>query len=102
MPIELERERLITFGQLARKLPSRRNGRPVHGSTIHRWRHPGVGGVRLEAIRIGGAWHTSWEAFQRFCEQLTRGQENEAAAEIGGASDVEHDQVNAELDAEKW
>jgi hypothetical protein len=27
--------------------------------------------VRLEAIRVGGKWVTSREAFERFCEALT-------------------------------
>ena len=42
------------------------------------------------------------DADARHGHSHARGHENEAAAEIGGASDVEHDQVNAELDAEKW
>jgi hypothetical protein len=40
-------------------LPRKRRDRPVHASTVHRWRHPGVNGVRLEAVRIGGSWCTS-------------------------------------------
>jgi hypothetical protein len=27
--------------------------------------------VRLQCIRVGGAWLTSMEAFQRFCERLS-------------------------------
>lgn len=102
MPIELERERLITFGQLARRLPSRRNGRSVHVSTIHRWRHPGVDGVRLEAVRIGGAWHTSWEKFQRFCDELTRNEETDTAPGSSDISDAENERANVELDAANW
>jgi hypothetical protein len=64
-------EHLLTLSQLARPLPCRRNERPVHPATIHRWRHPGVRGVRLECVRIGGIWHTSMEAFQRFCNRLS-------------------------------
>lgn len=64
-------ERVLTLSQLARRLPRSRNDRPVHPSTIHRWRHPGVRGVRLECLRIGGIWHTSLEALQRFCERLS-------------------------------
>lgn len=62
MPIDIT-QKLVSFAELARALPRRRRNRPVHVSTIHRWRQRGVDGVRLEAIRIGGAWHTSWEAF---------------------------------------
>lgn len=64
-------EKLITFTELARRLPRRRRGRPVHVSTIFRWRSPGVRGVKLEATRVGGSWATSWPAFERFCDRLT-------------------------------
>jgi hypothetical protein len=64
-------EQLLTLAQLAKRIPRRRRERPVHPSTVHRWRRPGIRGVRLECIRVGGAWHTSLEAFQRFCEQLS-------------------------------
>lgn len=70
MAIEFKNERLITFKQLIQSLPTR-NGRPVHISTIHRWRSRGSKSVRLEAIRVGGSWMTSHEAFQRFCDHLT-------------------------------
>jgi hypothetical protein len=69
--ISVANEQLLTLSQLAKRLPRHRNDRPVHPSTCHRWRSPGVRGVRLECVRIGGIWHTSWEAFQRFCECLT-------------------------------
>ncbi len=69
--ISVANEQLLTLSQLAKRLPRHRNDRPVHPSTCHRWRSPGVRGVRLECLRIGGIWHTSWQAFQRFCERLT-------------------------------
>jgi hypothetical protein len=69
--IDVTTEQVLTFSQLAKRLPRRRRDRPTSASTIHRWRCPGVRGVRLEAIRLGGAWCTSLEAFQRFCEALT-------------------------------
>ena len=64
-------EHILTLAQLARRLPARRLGRPVHVSTLHRWRNTGVRGVRLECVRIGGMWHTSLEAYQRWVERLT-------------------------------
>lgn len=70
MAIEFKSEKLITFRQLTQTLP-KRDGRSVHISTIHRWRSRGSKGVRLEAIRVGGSWLTSHEAFQRFCDRLT-------------------------------
>lgn len=69
--ISVASEQLLTLSQLAKRLPRHRNDRPVHPSTCHRWRSPGVRGVRLECVRIGGIWHTSWESFQRFCDLLT-------------------------------
>lgn len=78
MTIDPKTETLISFSELAASLPSRRQNRPVHIATIHRWRSPGLKGFRLDAIRVGGAWCTTWEAFSRFCGQLT-------AHETGGA-----------------
>lgn len=77
MSIDPSLEKLISFHELARSLPSRRNGRPLHVSTIHRWRSRGLGGIRLEAVRIGGAWHSSEEAFSRFTARLTARAESE-------------------------
>lgn len=71
MPYEIMQERLLTFAELARSLPRRRGDRPVHVATIHRWRSRGLRRIRLEAIRVGGAWHTSREAFCRFVHRLT-------------------------------
>ena len=45
-----------------------------HPSTIHRWRHPGVRGVRLETVRIGGVHHTSLSCLRRFFATLSEGQ----------------------------
>lgn len=68
---DITQEQLLTFRDLARSLPCRRGDRPVHVATIHRWRSRGLNGIRLEAMRIGGAWTTSREAFRRFVDRLT-------------------------------
>ena len=58
-------EPLLVFSEIARKLgPS--NGRPLHVSTLNRWRDAGIAGIKLEAIRLGGRWATSLEAVDRF------------------------------------
>lgn len=71
MAIDIQQEQLVSFRELARALPRRRRDRPLHISTVHRWRSRGLNGVRLEAVRVGGQWNTSWEAFRRFCDRLT-------------------------------
>ena len=54
-------EDLDAFGRAAKRAP----GQP-HVATLHRWRTRGVRGVRLEAVRVGGRWHTSQAAIERF------------------------------------
>lgn len=68
---DLTLETLIPFAELARGLTRRRRGRPAHRSTIHRWHYPGLRGIQLEAVLVGGVWCTSQEAFTRFCDRLT-------------------------------
>jgi hypothetical protein len=74
--IDVNSERMITLAQLARRLPCRRGDRPVSPATIHRWRNPGLRGVRLACAKIGGIWHTSLEAYQRWVERLTAAAES--------------------------
>lgn len=66
MHIDLFSDRLLSFSQAAKRLPNR----PAV-STIWRWHQVGVQGVRLPAIKVGAVYHTSEEALQWFCEQLT-------------------------------
>jgi hypothetical protein len=40
-------------------------------STIHRWVHYGVRGIRLEAVLTGRTWETSKPALARFRARLT-------------------------------
>ena len=55
-------ETVVPLNEAAKTLP----GRP-HASTVHRWRSVGVrGGIRLEALLVGGKWMTSVEAIRRF------------------------------------
>ncbi len=70
--IDLERETLINLNQAARRVPGR-DGRSVHISAIYRWINPGIAGVRLEAVRLGGRLITSVEALQRFAEGCSNG-----------------------------
>jgi hypothetical protein len=75
---DLLNERRIGLHEAAKLAPSYREGKPTHVSTILRWITKGVrlsNGelVRLEGVRLGGRWITSFEAFARFSERLTAG-----------------------------
>lgn len=67
-------ERTFPLSQAARRFVSPRGPKGLHPSTPHRWRSPGIAGVRLECLKVGGAWHTSEAALQRFFERLTAAQ----------------------------
>ena len=102
MPIDLEREKPVTFAQLAESLPRHRRNRPVHTSTIHRWRRPGLRGVRLEAIRVGGAWHTTREAFAKFCKALTSLEDSDIDTVTAPEESRQQQQNSAVLDEDGW
>lgn len=103
MTINIETESLLSFADLAKALPSRREGRPVHPSTIHRWRNPGLSGVRLDAVRIGGCWCTSWEAFTRFCGQLTAAETGDVNFRVTSSTQrAVHRDAESRLAKEGW
>lgn len=103
MAINVSEERLVTFAELARALPHRRGNRPIHISTLHRWRSRGLsGGVKLEAVRVGGAWHTSWEAFRRFCDRLTTAHQSSSTDRPFPKSRLENEEADASLHRDGW
>lgn len=57
----LDRKDALTLRQAAALLP----GRPSR-STLHRWAHQGIRGVRLATSLIGGRRYTTREAIERF------------------------------------
>ena len=61
MAIDIEREELLTVGKAAQSCP----GRP-HVATVWRWILNGLGGVRLESVKVGGRRFTSSQALKRF------------------------------------
>lgn len=74
--IDFNEEKLIRLHDAARLCGPGRHGGPVHLATIWRWiltgaKAPSGNRVRLEAVRVGGAWKTTAEALQRFFVQLT-------------------------------
>ena len=68
MAIDLERERLISFSEAAKYLPS--DSRP-HASTWWRWWRVGVKRIRLETVVCGGRRYTTAEAVIRFFHRVT-------------------------------
>jgi hypothetical protein len=80
MPIDVANENIFPLADLPEHLPTR-HGKKKHRSLGFRWRKPGLRGVRLETIRVGGCLYTSREALQRFFERLsaTDGVEKAAA-----------------------
>jgi hypothetical protein len=101
-------ERTFPLAQAARRFVSPRGQKCLHPSTAHRWRYPGIAGVRLECLKVGGVWHTSEAALQRFFERLTaaqaapppedsaRREDNPAGVENPAAH---HRLIEAQLDA---
>lgn len=71
MAIDLFTEDVLIFGQAAKCLPARRQGKRPHVATLYRWSNQGVGGVKLEYAMVGATRVTSLQALQRFCDQLT-------------------------------
>ena len=70
--LDLSKEEAVTFSELARRVGRRRANRPTHVGTCHRWRLQGLNGIRLAAVKQGGIWVTTIEAYQRFVDALTR------------------------------
>lgn len=67
MPIDAQREHLLTINQAARRLPNQ-----PHPSTVWRWVLTGLsGGAKLESVKIGGKRYTSVEAVDRFIAGAT-------------------------------
>jgi hypothetical protein len=72
MSINILSENLVSFHDLVSRVLPASGGKRVHIATPHRWRSHGLRGVRLEAIRVGGRWHTSLQSVQRFFDALSR------------------------------
>jgi Protein of unknown function (DUF1580) len=64
-------EDVLTLSQ-ARKELATITGKRLEKSTLTRWIHRGVGGVKLDAIRLGIQILTSRQALNRFIEARTK------------------------------
>lgn len=65
--IDVENDDLIAVTAEAK----RRTGKRPSPATVWRWVKKGVRGVRLEAVQLFGAWHTTRAAFGRFIAAQT-------------------------------
>jgi hypothetical protein len=90
--IDTTTEILIPFGQAPRHYPGYR----PHISTCHRHRLRGVGGIRLETVRIGGRRFTSVEAIRRFVERVN-GESTSPANSTGDSATF--DETEQQLDS---
>ena len=70
--INLKTETIISFKDARQHLPRRRLGKRPSIETLYRWANPGLQGVKLETIQVGGTLCTSLEALQRFFDKLSR------------------------------
>ena len=64
--VEFNKDKLVLLSEASAFLPMR-NQKPVHSSTLHRWRSHGINGVRLHCFRIGAIWYTTKAAIEQFC-----------------------------------
>lgn len=63
-------EDVLTLSQARNELAGATGRRPDK-ATLTRWIQRGVGGVRLEAVRLGRIWVTSRQSLTRFIEATT-------------------------------
>lgn len=76
--IDIREEQLLTLPAAAREIPNRQSSRGVNVSTVWRWTHHGIRGVKLETILVGGIRYTSRESLQRFFAAITAAAESQA------------------------
>lgn len=70
--IKLKAETILSFQEACKRLPRRRAGRRPCPETLYRWANPGLRGIKLETIQVGGTLCTSLEALQRFFDKLSQ------------------------------
>lgn len=69
MPIDIEKERLLTLTEATKVLP-RMNGKRASICTLWRWCRKGLRGVSLDYVRVGRRIATSRESLNRFFNAL--------------------------------
>lgn len=76
MPIDIERDPIISLGQLARRLPPV-NGTSTNISTAWRWTRKGIRGIVLETVEVGGKTCTTWQAYLDFSTAIGKAKRGE-------------------------
>jgi hypothetical protein len=66
-PLDLLAEDVIRLNEVPHEIPGR-----VDVSTVWRWAQRGVGGVKLETVKVGGKKLTSRQALSRFIAATSR------------------------------
>ena len=66
-PLDLLAEDVIPLNEVPEEIPGR-----VDVSTVWRWAQRGVGGIKLETVKIGGKKLTSRQALSRFIAATSR------------------------------
>src|SRR5262245_11402929 len=87
--LDISNEDLITLDEAAQLIPVGRCRRLLNLSTIFRWITEGVGGIRLDAIRIGARWLTTEAALQQFARQLTEAALREEPTTLGEQAEAD-------------
>src|SRR5690242_14312428 len=87
MPINILSETVVSYRDVISNILPDRDGKRIHVGTLHRWRTRGLRGVRLHSVKLGGRWHTSVQALQRFFDSLTD-QDSMTAADSGARPDA--------------
>lgn len=74
MPIDIQRDKLLTLTQARDRLPKVRRGKKLSTSTLWRWARAGYktrsGPVVLETVPVGRRLMTSMKAVAEFFERL--------------------------------
>lgn len=92
--IDLSSETILSLSEATGEVPRGRDSKKrVHSSTIYRWATRGVGGTKLEAVRVGGLFVTSSEALSRFFRRLNTHSDDRA----GSATAAEKRQREREI-----
>lgn len=101
-------ETVVSLTDIAKRAPSGRGAGPsraAHRTTVMRWVVKGVRVgerlVKLEAVRIGGHWATSVEAYERFVAACTGGAVPEVLDRTPAQQNRAHERAMRDIEARR-